>query len=394
VLHSSKPKSDGKPRKPYPDFPLFPHATGRWAKKIRGKTCYFGPWNDPDAALQLFLDQRDDLFAGRVPRAPQDGLTVRELCNQFLTTKQLLRDTGELRDRTFHDYFSTCGRIVAQLGRDRVISDLAALDFERLRASLAKTRGPVSLGNEIQRVRMVFKYAFEQSLIETPVRYGQTFKKPSLATLRKEKATRTSKNGARMFEAAPLRIIIEQATQPLKAMVLLAINCGFGQTDISSLPIAALNLKTKWVDYPRPKTGVHRRCPLWPETIEAVQEAVSKRPTPRAEEDGRLAFLTKYGQKWVKSNKKGTPADALGQEFAKLLTSHGLKRPGLSFYALRHTFETIGGEARDQVAVDYIMGHAPAADDMSSRYRERVDDSRLKTVTDHVRKWLFGRKKP
>ena len=39
-----------------------------------------------------------------------------------------------------------------------------------------------------------------------------------------------------MLEAAELRRVIEAAPTPLQAMILLGVNCGFGNTDVASLP--------------------------------------------------------------------------------------------------------------------------------------------------------------
>jgi integrase len=225
----------------------------------------------------------------------------------------------------------------------------------------------------------------EAGLFDKPTRFGPTFKRPAARIMR---AHRQDK-GTRMFEAAELRTIIDAADQPLKAMILLGINCGFGNSDCGKIPKSAFDLKSGWVNYPRPKTAVERRCPLWRETIKAVREAINQRPAAKDPADADLAFITKYGQSWAKE----TADNPITKVFRILLGDLKLHRPGLGFYALRHTFETIGGESRDQVAVNHIMGHADSS--MSAVYRERIGDDRLRAVSDHVRKWLFltGKKK-
>jgi integrase len=153
------------------------------------------------------------------------------------------------------------------------------------------------------------------------------------------------------------------------------------------LPTSALDLRAGWIDFPRPKTAVERRCPLWPETVKAIRDALKKRPMPKQREHDKLVYLTKYGQPWAKD----TSTSPVTQEFRKLLDKLKLHRPGLGFYAIRHTFETIAGGSLEQVAVNHIMGHADSS--MSGVNRERIEDKRLVAVTEHVRQWLFPKQK-
>ena len=55
---------------------------------------------------------------------------------------------------------------------------------------------------------------------------------------------------------------------------------------------------------------------------------------------------------------------------------------------MRHVFATIGGGSRDQVAVNAMMGHVDES--IADTYRECIDDDRLRAVTDHVHRSLFG----
>jgi integrase len=376
-----------KPRKPRRDFPLFPHATGRWAKKVRGKFAYFGKVaDDPKgvAALSVWLDQKDDLLAGRTPRIVGDSLTVRDLCNRFLTVKKNAVYTREITQRHFDDLHTACQLLIDHFGKTRLVDDLAPDDFESLRASLSRTRGGWALGGVVQKIRSVFKYAYESGVIDKPVRFGPTFKRPSKSAIRRER----NEMPPRLFTAAELQKLIENADQPMQAMILLAINAGLGNSDCGQLRFRNIDLQNGWLNYPRPKTGAARRCPLWQKTREALQQAIEQRPEPKDEASRDFVFITKYGRPWHQDK---TGAGSLGHEFCKLLVELNMRREGLTFYTIRHTFATEAGDSRDQVAVNTIMGHVDST--MAEQYRERIDDARLVAVAEHVRRWLWPSKK-
>jgi integrase len=389
-------KAADRPQKPYPEFPLSPHPSGAWQKKIRGKIHYFGRWARRENgrlvrvegdgwkdALEEYKAVADDLHAGRTPRVKTDGLTVADLCNRFLTANLHKLEADEIGLQMWADYRRITDLIVAVFSRTRLVEDLAADDFEALRAEMVKRWGPVRLGNGVARVKAVFKYGVDSGLIDKAIRFGGEFRPPDKAVLRPHRA----QSGERMLEADQLRRLIEAAGQPLKAMILLGVNCGFGNTDCATLPLAALDLDASWVNFPRPKTGIGRRSPLWPETVAAIREALAARPEPMDPADAGLTFLGPFGRRCVRDTEK-SHTDLVTLQFRKLLKRVGLHRAQLGFYTLRHVFRTVADAARDSVAIDLIMGHADPS--MGAQYRERVEDDRLRAVAEHVRAWLFG----
>jgi integrase len=319
-------------------------------------------------------------------------LAVKDVANHYLNAKMEQRDSGELSPRTFNDYKLIIDGLVAGFGKGRLVADLGPSDFASLRTKLSKTNGPARLSVIVQVIRSAFKFAFDSDLLDRPVRTGPQFKQVNKKTMRLHKA----KQGVKLFSAEEIRALVEgalvvgkdgpQLVQPcpqLKAMFLLGINCGFGNSDCGRLPLSAINLDTGWVNFPRPKTGLPRRCPLWPETVQAIKDALAARPEPKNPDNNGLVFVTPKGLPWATNQNHS----AVGWATAKLLRRLGINGHR-NFYTLRHTFRTVADESRDQPAADHVMGHEVAH--MSVVYRERISDERLRAVTDYVRQWLFG----
>lgn len=157
-------RGDSKPKKPYAGYPLFAHASGRWAKKIRGRIHFFGRWGHVQAgqvvpvddvetsaagALERFQREWPYLSQGRTPPPVDagDGCTMRMVCNAFLTSKKNKLESGELSARSFTDYYRTCERLLDHFRKDRRVDDLRPDDFEGFRKALAKRYGIVTLRN-------------------------------------------------------------------------------------------------------------------------------------------------------------------------------------------------------------------------------------------------------
>lgn len=378
---STSQVKQSKPDKPHPDYPLFAHATRRWAKKIRGRLHYFGPWRDAEGALARYLDQKDDLQAGRPPRHRKGELTVADLANHFLAAKEKLVGSGDMAQGSFRLYYRTAGRMVAFFGRQMAVADLRPDDFARLRADLGQGRAPSTLASEMAHVRSIFRYA-ESDMQTGPVHFGSAWRTPSA----KVRLQARYAKGSMMFEREEIHGLLAEAGRHLAAMIHLGVNCAFGPLDLATLPESSVDLATGWCTHARPKTGIFRRTPLWPETVLSLRESLAHRPQASDREPPSSFFVNQFGRTYA----TGGHCQIVKGRFTGLLRKLDMTRPSRGFYGLRRTFETIAGESIDRVAVDFIMGHGKG--DMASVYRRRMSDERLVAVTDHVRGWLFGAK--
>lgn len=375
---TTKKNKPAKPQKPSPDFPLFPHDSGKWAKKIGGKLRYFGRWDDPDGALQLYLqslepkktpqvlgnDSRDNAKAG--------PMTVAVACERFLAAKRDQVATGSMAARTLADYIRTMNRLADFMGTDRPIESLRPMDFERYQADYSLRNNPVSVGNEVTRIKTMLKW-LERTGRTKHIDTGPDFRKPPDRVVRRHKRER----GKMLFTAKQIRDILNESGLRMRAMILLGINCGYHNADCESLTTTILRegVYTGWLDNARIKTEVERRCRLWPETIAASRAWLDVRPVT----ESKLAFVLVDGRPMSPVN-----CD-VAKRFRSVRDAALIGNGGFSW--LRKTFATVASASGDQVAVNFIMGHVDPS--IPGVYRQEIQDSRLINVSDHVRKWLF-----
>jgi len=403
----SKKGRGKRPAKPWRTFPLYAHASGQWAKAILGKTYYFGPWHDPNAALEKFNAAQDFLYTGRPVPPEIGGATLEEVANRWLEAQWAAHEQGRLTRAHWLDCQRDAVRLLKILPRQQPAASLDPGAFRKLRSELSQGRNATTLSGILARLRSMFRWAKTMDILEDLPHYAGEFSMPAARSMRLARAAR----GKMDFTAADVRAILAAAEPlaPLVAMVWLGINAGLGNTDCATLKESHLDVTVDggaWLDFPRQKTGAPRRAWLWPETVQAIEAAIERRDAMMAKDDdagkawpakleGRV-FVTRHRRPYVAYSAKGNPLDAIATAFGRILDGLDLHTPGRGFYCLRRTFRTVADAVGDWPAIDLAMGHlpsdvagAPFAIEMAARYRGRIDDARMQAVADHVHTWLL-----
>lgn len=390
--------------------PLHVRANGQWGRRHDGGVITFGSVRSVPLgeALRRYHEFAAAIAAGRTPAAV-GSVTVGELFAAFAERQASRSMRGALSGKTVAGYVRHLRWAEPILGSRSPVSALGRADFASLLAG-AEAAGwaPATTAGMVNAVRAAMLWAVDVEILDRVPPYGRGFRRPARAAERRHRAT-VGRGGERAFDGEEIRRLLALASPLMRCAILLGVSCGCGQGDVSALPRSAV--RGDWIDFPRPKTGIPRRAPVWPELAAALDEYARADRGRRTSETRGLVFASRAGTPLVW---RGFARDAggaiiqretdlIGPAFVRLLVkarirrtrgeSRGLDATGLGFYSLRRTCATMLDAQGDALARHVIMGHATDGS-VADAYVQRVDDERLVKVSHGVRSLLLGPASP
>ena len=184
------------------------------------------------------------------------------------------------------------------------------------------------------------------------------------------------------FSREEIHTLYSAASERTKMFMLLGLNCGMGQADISDLRVGEVAIEESRIVRKRTKTGVHSEFALWPRTVEMLKlhGNLDGEPTDRV-------FLSKSGHPLVREyfvDDKFKRTDAIRSAFFRLMKKTKLPNHR-GFYSLRKTAAS-EIEAIDPAVTEMFLAHSEKG--MKRHYAER-DWNRLGSAIMELQKASF-----
>lgn len=334
-----------------------------------GRRIYLG--SDKNQALAKYHQLGLGVEPVQRELAPPVTITAKNLANRFLVAQQANWRSPKTTLKCYKDWL---GRFIKDHPQLR-IADFTVEKFAAWKLSL-KERGysPESINHYLGAVRAMFTFAEETDIVE---------KAPKLKRVRNETRPRAGSTEKPLYTLVDLNRLLKKADLQLKAMIMLALNCGFGPKDIQDLTWD--HIDGERVTLPRSKTGVCQTYLLWLETHALLEEIQQRRAALIARMarrrvqhcDNGHVFMTRFWKSWSK--------DAVAEQFRKLCKKAEV--PCYGFYRLRHCAST----AMSLVATPHVhrkfMRHSQLQQQVTYTH---TPDAEVDKAVMKAKKKLFG----
>ena len=272
---------------------------------------------------------------------------------QYLTKQQQRVDAGDLSAGRF-----VCEKAALQHFRDwagaqmdvTTISGPTLFRFHAHQLALIASNqcAPSYARDRMTSVRTFIRWLWGQDMI---VSLPKNIDSNELKIARRTTAPET-------FSLAEVTVLLRESSGPTRLYILLGLNCGMTQKDISDLLQVDVSWKNGTITRKRSKTHKHVGVPtvtyrLWPETLELLRQFRS---------ESEVVLLNRNGKRLVEEHltEAGSyrKTDNIKNAYERVLHKVSFSKP---FKLLRKTSATlINADARSRGLDQLFLGHAPA----------------------------------
>jgi integrase len=370
-LENDKDGSDPSPLDPSPFVVIPGESLKEYVRSVFGY-----PANNRqtvESLVKLSRMEEESVWRGRLeslpehssPTTPQDRSVAHQV-DRWLDDLRLRANAGQYGHGEARGQVSYIKHFVAFMGDQTAIDSIDEerwADYHRhLLSRIGAGECSPEYGKKLLRSARVFiEYLVGLKRIEEP---GNLNDKRMKITVPKREIE--------VFEVQEITRLIQESRDTVRLLILLALNTGMTQVDISDLSHDEVDWERGKLTRKRSKTANHANTPvveysLWPETFALLIRLRSS--------DAERVLLTKSGRAWV--NRRESNIDSVRIEFEKL-------KPSLSFKYLRKTAATmLGSHAEFLAYAQYFLGHAP--DTVADSHYVRPDQERFDCAVSWLR---------
>jgi integrase len=257
----------------------------------------------------------------------------------------------ELLDRCLNHFADTVGRRIA-------IKNINGMLLTGYHAELLKKRqdwSPDYIDGYLRSMTRFVRWCWKAELLETLPRNLGTQDLSIKKGLKKVKP----------WLDEDITTVLSHASERTQLYLLLMLNCGFTQKDLSDLDNGELDWEKGRIVRKRGKTARFENVPevewkLWPETLKLLEKFGNKSGRVLANEDGGQLLVHEF--RTVDGKRKVTKVDniavAFGRLLRKLKTKSLLKSPKSLKFFRKTSHSKIGNNPQFAHLKTYFLGHS------------------------------------